>query len=327
MLHIDGFEQYANEQSVTNALKRAEYTATGTWANVSGRGRDSRAISGNKATVSRVFPWTGAKFSMGFAGYFSARGSMAWLKIGAGDLTLWLDPDTGLPRMGDTVGGALPTKNRYYYYEIEVDRDTGSMALYINGRYDSQYLGAPLPSADSVEVFLGWRPPSEYRPGETIDDNSVKTFDDFYIRDGARIDPIMITTRFPDFDVSVQWFKASEEATHAATLSLRPPEPLDNHLVSDTIGHTDTFTSAQTLQNANPIVATALVVLARKSPTINAKLGVFMGDNSSTGADLREADKTVTTDWIAQFACFERDDQDTIAGIVAAPFGITVSPP
>lgn len=324
MLHLDGFEQYANESNLARPLERADYTVVGNWASVAGRGRYSRAISGVKTSIVRTVDWTEPALSIGFAGSFTERGAMAWLKFGEAEVVLWFDHDTGLPNLNTTVGGALPTTNRYYFYEIECDRDSGSCSLYINGRFDCVFNVPGGLTGDTVEVGLGYRDPADYRPG--VDpapvDNSAKTFDDFYIRPDSKYSPIMITTRFPDVDVTTDWFKAGTKITHALTVSTLPTDPLNTYIASDTIGKEDAFTSSQDLNNENPIIATGLLVLARKSPTLDAQLGVSMGGSISE----RGADLVVDTNWRTQFACFEAQDGDDPTTIAASQFGVTVSP-
>lgn len=326
MLHLDGFEQYANETNTLNALVRAGYGASGTWASVAGRGRTSRAISALRSTVSRLVPWTNDRFTLGFAHSFSARGSVAMLKIGDADLTFWFNPDTGLPNLNDVIGGALPTKDRFYFYEIEVERSTGNCTLYINGRADCTFsFGVGMLPAQELTVTLGWRDPAEYRVG--VDpvpaDTGVKTYDDLYLRSDARLGAVMITTRFPTFDVKTEWFKAGTEPSHSATVAKHPPDPLDTYIASDTIGKEDVFRSDEALQNTNPVIATGLLVMARKSATLNAKLGVSMGGSITQ----RGAALAVESDWRLYFSCYERVESDTIDGIQNSDFGVKVESP
>lgn len=326
MLHLDGFEQYGNENPTTNALTRATYQVSGTWASVAGRGRTSRALAGPRATLSRKVAWTTDRFSTGFAASFTGRGSMAVLKIGAADLTFWLNPDTGLPNLNNVIGGALPTKERFYFYEIEVERSTGNCTLYINGRADCTFsFGVGNLPATEVEIILGFREPGEYRPGVTPlpTDNSVKTYDDFYVRDSARMGAIMITTRFPTLDVLTEWFKAGTQPSHSATVAQLPPDPLDTYIAADTVGKRDTFRSAEPLQNTNPVIATGIVVLARKSDTLNARLGVSMGGSITQ----RGETIAVESGWRTYFSCYERVESDTIEGIQNSDFGVKVEAP
>lgn len=324
MLHIDGFDQFDGDGAVGTALQRAEYTVAGGLTVVAGRAPGSKAISATGGSVGRNHPWTANKFSTGCAFSFTSRGSLLWLKLGTEFLTLWLHPDTGLPMMNANVGGALPIKNTWYYYEIELDRAAGTATLSINNRVDSVFtLTAGMLGAVNVDVWLGYRAPPSYWPGSTYLDNSVKTYDDFYINEGDKLGPIVITTRFPDSDVTAEWFKAGASATHAGTVSARPPTPLDLYIASDTVGKRDKFKSTKALANNNPIVGTGLVVLARKSPTLSARLGVFMGGDGT--APLREATRAVDTNWRTQYICFNQTGGDSKANIEAAPFGVVIS--
>lgn len=325
-IHIDGFEEFAGEQNPATALQRASYTTGGQqWALVAGRISNSAALSGSKAVLKRTSEFKSPLFSVGFSHQFNGRGSVAWLKLGDVNLVLWLHPDTGIPHLNDYPGGALPTSNRWYYYEIEVERATGIARLYINNRHETQANELVVGALEEIEVALGYMPPGEYRKNVTPvpTDDSVKTFDDFYIRDGGRLGPIAVTTRFPTADKNVQWFAADPSKSHSASLSLHPPKPLDNYVASNVPGHEDRFTSAQPLANSNAVVATGIVVLARKSPQVSSKLGVFIGGQA--GADLREGARTVESDWKTQYVFFDKNDADTVDGITAADFGIKVS--
>jgi hypothetical protein len=325
-IHIDGFEEFAGEQNPASAMTRADYIMSGQWSLVAGRGQ-SAGISAQRAVLSRNMPWKADMFAVGFAHQFDARGSIAWLTIGAQRVALWLNSDTGLPNIEDKIGGAMPTANRWYYYELEIERATRIVSLYINNRFDSNYTLESVPTEEEVLVSLGYLAPVEYLAADVTplpQDNSVKSYDDLYINDGPRLSPITVTTRFPTVDKTVEWFRADPSKSHAESLSMHPPKPLDNYVASNKIDEEDRFTSALPLNNANTIVATGVVVMARKSPSLNAKLGVFLGGR--VGADLRQDTREVDTDWRTQFVFFDKNQADTVDGITAADFGIKVSP-
>lgn len=327
-IHIDGFEQFYGAPP-NGALITSGYTPGVTqWAIGTGRGVASNALVGSQCALTRNAAWTGNKFSVGVAAQFTARGSLLWVKVGAEYVTLWLDSVNGLPMLDQVAGGAIPTINRWYYYELELDRALNTISLFVNGHPDCS---APLPAgfaaAGAVDVGIGYRPPADYRPGvvPVPVDLGVKTFDDLYIRDGLHIGPIIVTTRFPDFNLNTEWLNSSDVYSDAQVLSLRPPMPLDSHVASDTIGQEERFTADWVLANDNPVVATGIVVLARKSPSLDAKLGVFIGGQA--GAALRQDTRTVESDWRTQYICFDAVGGDTAAGIRAAEFGINISAP
>lgn len=331
MIHIDGFEEFRGEQALSEALTRSDYTVTGTdWTLIAGRGTTfgAAAVAAGSAKLTRVMPWTTPKFTVGIAHYFNSRGAVATVKLGANSYTLWMNPQTGLPYVNGIAGGALPTITRWYYYELEVDRAAGTMTLYINNKFDSVYaLEGSLAAITAATVTLGWRDPSEYRPqlpgGGYPTDTGVKAYDDFYMRDGARLGPIMVTTRTPSNDKHVEWFQAATSGSHSFSLSLQPPQPLDNYVASDTIGKEERFQSGTPLANANPVVASGLLVMARKAPTLSAKLGVFIGGQA--GAPLRQDTRIVGSEWRTQYVCFEQVEGDTVAGVTTADFGFNVS--
>lgn len=324
MIHISGFEEFTGERTPIAAMVRAGYTAAGDVTMVGGR--FASGIATRTGYLARSMAWNGNKFSAGFAHQFSARGSVASLKIGTATVVLWMNPDTGLPAMNAAVGGALPTTNRWYYYEFEIDR-AGTVSLFINNRFDSSINVGAL-AGNQVELALGYTAPAIYRPGVTPVpiDAGTKTYDDFYMRDGARIGPIAVTTRFPSVDVKREWFSSDPVVSHAhaQVLSLHPPLPLDNYVASANIGSEDSFTSIQPLANENAVVATGVIVLARKSPSLDAKLDVFIGGES---VDDRHSTRTVDTTWETQYVCFEAVGSDTAATIRESEFGFNVAAP
>lgn len=323
MLHMDGFDQFASETKLAAALVRSGYLSTGTVTPVTGRAAGSYALGMQKGNVTRAVAWTTPRLTIGFAHQFTDRGSCVKLKLGAQSITLWFNPDNGLPMMNDVQGNALPVKNTWYYIELALDKEIGGCVLFINGKEDSSYIMSQvMKDAVSVDVTLGYQPPTDYWPGAVGEDNSTKLYDDFYARGDSRLGPVVITTRFPTNDQNVQWFKAGSQPSHAATVGDLPPDPLNQYVASATIGQEDRFTSTKSLANANAIVATALVVLARKSASLNAHLGVFMGQ--AGGAAVRQATLTVDTNWHSQYTCYDIIGGDTVANIQASQFGVTV---
>lgn len=327
-MFIDGFEEFSGSGSPNGLLETAEWVVNGTMTAVAGRSSvpGSTALGGGGVSISRVFDWDGPIFACGAAFNFADRGSLMRVTAGGASIQLWLNEINGLPMLNANPGGALPTKNRWYYYELKMSRTT--CELWINNKFDSSIL---LPdgfaAGDTVTVKLGYQEPT-YRPPEmpARADTGIKYFDDFYARDGDRIGPVIVTTRFPDLDVNVEWFKASATMTHAQSLSLHPPEPLDSYVAGDTIGKEDRFKSNTALPNQSAILATGVVVMARKAPTLNAKLGIFMGGNA--GAISERTDKReVGTDWKTQYVFFDQVVGDTASGVVASEFGINVATP
>lgn len=323
-IHIDGFEQFSGETDPAEAFVRAGYDPAQRWSMVAGRGAiGNAAISARGASLSRSVDWNGSKFSVGFSHQFDGRGSVAWIKIGSKQIALWLDPTNGSPNINDKMGSAIPTIGRWYFYELEIERATGRVSLYINNRLDMFYDLGYAPIETQVLVNLGYLLPASYGKPELVD-GGTKTYDDLYINDGARLGPITVTTRFPMLDKNVEWFAADASKTHSESLSLHPPKPLDNYVASDTIGKEERFTSSLPLNNANEVVATGVIVMARRSPEFIAQIGVFIG--GSAGADLRHGLRIVPSDWATQYVCFDRNNNDTVGGITAADFGFNVSP-
>lgn len=326
---IDGFEEFSGSGSPGALITRAEYASVGTWTIVRGRSSlpNSAALAGSHCNLGRTFDWEGSRFSCGSAHNFSARGSIMWVTAGGSSVVLWMHEESGTPMMNDNVGGALPTKNRWYYYEFDIDRGANTISLYINNKFDSQMaLPASFAGAEEITVGLGWKNVTDYRPLSTYRDDGNKFIDDFYARVGPRIGPVIVSTRFPTHDENVEWFKASPTMTHADSLSQHPPDPLDSYVASDTIGKEERFTSSEQLANTNAVLATAMVVMARKAPTLSAKLGIFMGGNAGGVAERTDV-LEVGSDWKTKYVLFAEVPADTKATVEASQFGINVAAP
>jgi hypothetical protein len=247
---------------------------------------------------------------------------MIWLGAGGEEIVFWLDPNNGLPMVDGQPGGALPIMNVWYYYELVLDRAALKVKLYINNKFDSEFpISAAVAAASLVDVGFGYRHPNTYKPAPNPDDLSAKTVDDMYINDGPKLNPIIVTTRFPSTDQISEWF--STDLPHASAVSRRPPEPLDHFIASDTFGDTDEFKSNTMLVTGNEIVATGVNVLARKAPSLNARLGLHLG--GTPGAALRQGVVTVESEYRQQYLCFNKVVGDTKTGIESAPFGVTIT--
>ncbi len=327
MLHLDGFDQFSGETNVKPALERAGYTCSGELTVTSGRAAGSYGITSTTGKMERKHPWSGDKFTFGFGCRFTGgRGAMAWLKAPNGEeLIFWLDPDNGLPYISSAQGGALPIKNTWYYYELTLDRSDSKIELAINNRVDmARGISPTFAAATEITVGMGHRDREEYMVHPTPD-NSVKVYDDIYIHEGDRKGPMIITTRFPTTDQHIEWYNTNSPDSSASTLSNRPPDPNDQYVAANVMDAQDNFTSSTQLPSDNPILATAVVALTRKSPSLDAKLRVFLGGGTVEGAAYRDQVHEVDSEWKLKYACFDRDTGDTRVGMEAAPFGIQVA--
>ncbi|TKW80338.1 MAG: hypothetical protein DI543_00540 [Bradyrhizobium icense] len=324
MLHIDGFEEFANDPAPNAQMVRAGYEVFGSMAIVGGR-LGTHGVAGRNATMVRKMPWTTNTMSTGFAHMFDTRGSACWLKVGDTQVNLWMNPDTGLPYLNDKKGGALPVANRWYYYELELDRSAARVTLSINNRIDMTYDVEGDLSAEEVEVGIGYILPHVYRPdADPVPvDNATKTFDDFYIRDTSRFGPIVVSTRFPTSSVLVEWFKANPTLSHPQSLAERPPKPLDNYVAANVIDTQEIFQSNHDIANDNPVIAQGVVVLARKAPTLDAKLGVKI--SSTAQENMRSVE--VGEEWETKYLFFENASEITRDQAFNAEFGIYVAAP
>lgn len=324
-LHFDGFDQFLNEPQFAAAMARAGYNTSGQMpVGVVGR-NGTLGVACQNGAFSRVHPWLTNNLAVGCAMQFSDRGSIVWIDFGGDErIVLWTSPDDGLPRLNDDAGGALPVKDTWYYFEVQIDRTGNTASLFINNRADAVTTLTPaMAAATQVTVSFGMLAPSEYRP-VTIADSSQKRYDDIYIRDGTRLGPVVITTRLPTGVQLSEWLVAGG-SNAADVLGARPPDPMNAFTASDEVGKQDRFTSNQQLLSTNRIIATGLAVLTRKSPDMAANLRGFIGNNDA--AAYRSQDIGVDGDWRLRYLVFDEVGSDTKSGIESAPFGVQIAAP
>lgn len=324
-LHLDGFDQFALDPGPALALARAGYTTAGAGPVVTPGRVGGSSLSVTNGQIRRVHPWITGSFVVGCACRYTGRGSIAWLEFPGGErLVLWVSPDDGQPRLNADMTGSLPVLNVWYYFEVVLSRG-GAASLYVNNRLDGTTTLTPaMNAANEVTVCFGTLPPADYRPGVTIGDGSAKTYDDIAIRDGARLGPIAIRTRFPNSTDSSDWTMLGGASEHAIVSTL-PPEPLDTFIAADTVDDTVQFRSNAALPNDNPIIATGIVTLVRKAPNLDARLRGYIG--GEPGAAYRDAVIDVGPTWEMKYITFDTVAGDTKEGIEGAPFGLQVAAP
>lgn len=322
-LHIDGFDHFQGEIDLIPALKRAGYAIVGSKLTIVGgrsNGIISRSVSIYESSMSREHPWAGPVFTAGAVVMAPLRGSLLWLTLGSEELVLWLSPTNGHPYLNASPGQALPLASRWYYYELVLDRAALTASLLINGRAEiSVPITALMAAQTSVTTHFGTHAPSTFGTSETIKDTGVKQVDDIYLHDGGPLNPIAITTRLPKQDMTDPHEWAATNGGHYGEISKLPPMPLESFIATEVIGLVDKFTSTDLLTNG-PIVATAMVVLARKSEGFDARLDLFLGGDG-TAAE-RRATRTVESAWRTQYVVFPGNGSDTKANLEAAPFGV-----
>ena len=337
MLFIDGFEQFKDDPNLDKALPRAGYgyNRLGALMPIAGRSLGGTGLRTVGSAFSRKLPWLSNKFSAGFASFMETRGVLLTLRF-TNDVSVvvWVNPETGIPMLGGKEGGSLPWLKTWYYYEIEIDRTTGQADLVINGRAEVQSYALPpaVLTANEVTVVWGTAPVNDGPPGfpPTRNLGHTATYDDVYAHDGPRMTPLAITTRFATSTLSAGWEHSPVAGSNHGAVSLRPPKPLDVNVQAAAIGTTDVYASTMPLVNNNEIVATGVCVLARKSPELDAALGVFIGDNAN--AVYRDGSIELSGDWVTRYITFLPNPVpdpmlpvDTKAGLEAAPFGIQVA--
>lgn len=327
-LFIDGFEQFkdALDPPLKGALERAGYTVNGDGVQqVAGRLAGYTAIQMSATAVKRTLPWTGQFFSAGLAFQLpTARSAVLSLVAGDASIAAWLSDKSGAPYLNEHMGGSQPYVKTWYYVELQLDRTAGTMSMWINNRLEVADVELPAGVTSLAEIEVCWGSAVDNPPmieGEDVKAGQVQ-IDDIYGHDGERLGPIIVTTRMPTGTVIGDWVLSPDAESHHATAAMLPPKPLDVNIGADTEGQTDAFVSNVGLPTGNTIVATGMCVLARKSPALEAQLGVFIGNDLD--AARRDGTLEITETWTTHYQAFHAYPLDTKLGIEAAPFGIVL---
>lgn len=287
-MFIDGFEQFDKADQPAAEMRIAGYTTLGNVVTGTGR-KGGRSLVCASSSVSRAWPWTGDRFSVGFAFQFDKRGGLLQLN---NDVTLALDVDTGRPYIvGGTVGNAGPVKNRWYYCEVELRRNARQIIVYFNGRQD---FVATMPESMAGANTMTCR----LNPWNAVekDTSSTKNYDDFYMNNGARIQPMQIATRFPTNDAKPNSWAPSVSPTsdHWAMVGPLPAEKLDRYLIANVTGAEESFTSSQSFPDSNNVLALGLVSLVRKTTVDNLTLTMKFGNRAVPNTN-------ITMDWAYRY--------------------------
>lgn len=326
-LHYDGFEQFAGNNQLEYALRLAGYGVAEYGRIAVSIGRyGGFGIGTADGAFYREYPWEGSVLSVGTAIRFDDRGAMFWVQAAGQTVVLWTDGETGNPHINGHRCGSLPVPVNFYYYELELDKVTGTVRLFVNGRPDGE---APLPAgmASATEAVVGFGLPDEsttsYPPQHIA--KSTRYYDDIYLNNGPRLGPVTVTTRFPNLDGDpLEWYPSTGSA-HAMLINRTPPEMNNAYIVSDEIGATDLFYSYRELVSNKRIISTGLVALTRKSPEFEGRLRGIVGDD--VNAAKRSDVVSVEEDWRMRYIIFPENGSDTKEGIEMASFGVQVAEP
>lgn len=276
MLFIEGFEQFAFDGDIPAFMRRAGYSITGSFGFGTGRKAGASVMLG-RGRVSRSFPSGTNKFSVGFAFKMVTRGNLVSLETAGVKLFIGIDQLTGLIMSGAESGYLIPLRERWYYCEVELNKQTKVADVYLNGKKDiSVVVPDAIAAATSLTVNLR---------DFTETDFAEITFDDFYVSDGNRIGPITVTTRMPHRDVTSQWGVAGSDS-HFGAVGQVPPDLLDRFIYSGTDGATDAFRSETPLSEQTDVRGVSVVTMIRKATVDPISVDVFTNDSVVNEASL-----------------------------------------
>jgi hypothetical protein len=307
LLHMDGFDQFANingAAATATTLGTAGYetTMSGTDSLTVTIGRDAGSYAlrlrqdsttGNSASFAKSVITPEQVVTFGFAYMATERSKIVQIE-GLIDLE-W---PVGC-RLNGVDGTAIPIRNIWYYYELQIDKTAQKIRLFINNRLDIE---APLPAeAGPMTTYkLKWG------AGVTGSAKTTQQLDDLAFSDSAgssfnaRKGPIAITTRFPQTDYTADWI-GSVAGPLAPLVSKRPPEA-SSYIQSNISGREATFKSAAPLPDDSPVYAIGIIARALKTDIDKRTIGLVWGDDENR---LEKINAELTTDNKYYYALFE----------------------
>lgn len=307
---IDGFEQFAGDRGA--ALMRLAGYAAGNVQQVAGRKPGGRAMSTYRSNFTRNWTMAGDKLAVGFAVKYDARGPLLAIGAGANNLYMWIDPSTGLLNMGTarnagTPGYVNPLLNRWYYIEMVFDRVLNTVTAFVNGKQD---ISIPFPAFITGDLVITYNPWGLFSSPQ---DFGTRIYDDIYINDGPRIEPIQVTTRNPTADGAHTDWSFVGAATRWQAVSPEINE-LDKFIYTAVDGNKNTFVSAGALPDSNPIKYLQLITMFRKATSDPMSLDFNIDEQVK-----REAN--ISRNWTFRYTMFDAAGYDA-GNIGAADFGV-----
>lgn len=311
LLHMDGFDQFSNingSAATATTLNSAGYATSASGSDsllvTPGRAAGTYALrlrqdspTGQSAYLRRTFESNADVVTIGFA-YMATERSPIVRVTGLVDL-LW---PVGC-QLNGVDGTAIPIRNIWYYYELQIDKTAQKLRLYINNKLDIE---APLPAeAQNMTSYV-----IQWGSGVTGTTVTTQLIDDLMILDSnevepggitQRVGPVDITVRFPTSDVTAQWV-GSKEGTLASLVNKRPPEA-GSYIQSNASGAEATFLSSVPLPTDSPIYAIGVVVRALKTDIDRRQIGLVFGDGANRIEKIRD---DLTTENKYLYANFEQ---------------------
>lgn len=321
LIHMDGFEQFSNMPAtmLKTEMTAAGYTLTDSVTIANGRNADTKAImlgtSNLPGSVTRKFSSGAPKTVIGFA-YVADTARQDILSIKNGLVLGWPDKI----QIGSAKGNVTPVLGVWYYYELVIDKDAASVAVYINNVLD---LTVPLPTsmANMNDFEVTWAAPEK----------SVKRLDDVFVLNNNsggtptdRVGPQAILLRLPDSDVLKEW-NPSDGDDHFALVDNLPPDD-KQFIKSNTSGAQDLFKSG-TAVGSQKITAVGVIVRARKNDIDARQMGVVVGPKGSTQKEnLITALDTTPKYYYSFFPLAPGGAAWDNTNLQDAPFGVVVRP-
>lgn len=311
-IFFDGFDQFKDATDLPDLIGRAGYQVGGFVATAEGHKTGGCSLAFSQSDLRRDWVFSGDTLSLGTAVFMGARCGLIQLIAGASSVTVWASPTTGLMNLNTEAGYVIPGLNRWYYLEVEANKTTGLVTLYVNGKADvTLAMPAEMQSASTVTVRL--------RPYDYLaNDAGSASFDDFYLFDGARLTPVQVATRFPTSQQQADWQVMSEDPMdNWEAVGTLPVDLLNRFIYSNADGAADRYQSNATLPDNNPVLYVGAITLLRKASSDPVSVTV------NVGADTQEL-TSIARDWEYRYSVFDGTGYDK-SSVESAVFGVTLN--
>lgn len=317
---LEGFEQFDKTEDLVAQMRKAGYSIDGGNV-VMGNGVNGRCVVTQKTSIGLGVPWTDDKMSFGISAKFSGRGGLFSINGNA----FIADAVTGFFRYCGISGSAIPIKDRWYFYEVELDRANDTIELFINGKSQGIAKAGTSISGEQklilkLNAYTESKTLEQVNTSNSVEDSAARSFDNMYIAGGDRFGPLTITTRFPDSSISSEWdIHTSVDMTHAQLLGKIPSEELDRYLMTNKDGKVESMTSSTPLPDeAGKVVGIGVVALVRKTDREDASIIVGIGDRRQDISDIPFV-------WGYRYAGWRATDSDTKETVQNSELSLTSS--
>lgn len=266
---MDGFEQFnpGANGSIAPRLQMAEWFTEGSNIAAGGGRYGGNCVTCAGARVWRDIPFGGALY-IGVAVRRFHRGRLLEIESAGQTMVLYSNRNDGFLYLDNVNLEVIPLDGLWYYYEIGISG--GNLTVRANDKVVGVVpLKAGMGGDGNIRIYLGSTlviPPNPEGPSQA--DGATVQFDDFYANASGFVGTNQVQTRFPTGTMENDWHVNGAPAPHAAVGSI-PFDQMNRNIASELAGDISEFMSNQPIDQDFPILATGMVMVARKPTSLN----------------------------------------------------------